>query len=384
MAGSTQTTDEFTDEFVDEFEDDFDGSDESFGADEDAILEDSISGSADAESRSGAASTETSSVSGESAAAGNTEEPAAEYTDDADGSGILEDLDYDPDDASETDEDDDADTGATDEQTDEDANEGASVFYTDEDEDADTGATDEQAGEGASGVNTDEDTDADTGATDEQADEDANEGASVFYTDEDEDGTGENASVAETADAASSDAASGNTSSSDAASRDATSSDAASGDAAASAAAAAMQDGVPARTDAEKDTALMESVLSEALVECTGWGQSAGSSLRAASAATSLLQWSNEAAAGNADPEALDKAVREELDRLSPEQRENLKSNWDFISYDVDYILDEFDSFRNVLEDAGCLEAAREAVADKNVLHNWKAASGALENALKE
>ena len=146
--------------------------------------------------------------------------------------------------------------------------------------------------------------------------------------------------------------------------------------------AAALQAGVPAR-DGAVDTALMESVLSEALVSCTGWGQSAGSSLRAASAAARLLRWANQAEAGRADADALDKAVDAEINRLSPDQLSNLKSNWSFVSYDADIILDEFDEIAGMLEDAGCLETAREAAADPDALSNWKAASKALNRALK-
>ena len=65
------------------------------------------------------------------------------------------------------------------------------------------------------------------------------------------------------------------------------------------AAAAYYEDGAdsydPSAEREEPDTELKESVLAEALHECTGWGQSAGSSLRAAYAATQLLSWANQA-----------------------------------------------------------------------------------------
>lgn len=146
-------------------------------------------------------------------------------------------------------------------------------------------------------------------------------------------------------------------------------------------AAAAIQDGVPERTG--EDTVLKESVLSKALVEGTGWGQSAGSSLRAATAATRILEWSNLAGAGDADSGTLSEAVKTEYDRLTQEQRENLKNNWSFISYDVETMLDSFSDMEGVLTDAGCLESARAAVADKNVLSNWKAFHDAIEAAMK-
>lgn len=146
-------------------------------------------------------------------------------------------------------------------------------------------------------------------------------------------------------------------------------------------AAAALDDGLPKRTCT--DTALKESVLSAALVECTGWGQSTGSSLHAASAATSILDWSNQVGTGNVDSAALAETVRTEYDMLTPEQRDNLKNNWSFISYDVETMLDSFSDLENTLSDAGCLEMAKAAVADKNVLDNWKATHDALEAAMK-
>ena len=146
--------------------------------------------------------------------------------------------------------------------------------------------------------------------------------------------------------------------------------------------AASVIEGVPARDTA--DTALKESVLSEALVDCTGWGQSAGSSLRAASAATRLLRWANQAQTGSADPTALRDAAAAELGRLSASQRTSIKDNWSFISYDADTILDDIEELKNVLEDAGCLEAAKDAAAEENARSNWKAASEAIEAALRQ
>ena len=145
-------------------------------------------------------------------------------------------------------------------------------------------------------------------------------------------------------------------------------------------ASAALKDGIPERSD--EDTGLKESVLSAALVECTGWGQSTGSSLHAASAATQLLTWSNQAGAGNVDDTVLSDTIQTEYDRLTEEQRENLNNNWSFISYDVETMLDSFSDMEGTLSDAGCLEAAREAVADKNVLDNWKAVHDAREDAM--
>ena len=147
-------------------------------------------------------------------------------------------------------------------------------------------------------------------------------------------------------------------------------------------AAAALQDGVPERTG--KDTSLKESLLSETLVQCTGWGQSTGSSLHAAAAATQILDWSNQAGTGKADRSALFKAVETEYKRLSDEQQKNLQNNWSFISYDVETMLDSFADIEGVLSDAGCLETAKAALADENVLENWKAAHDALEAAINE
>ena len=148
-----------------------------------------------------------------------------------------------------------------------------------------------------------------------------------------------------------------------------------------SAAADALDDGIPKRDT--KDTALKESVLSEALVACTGWGQSAGSSLRAASASVMLLQWANETEAGNVDTALLSDTVKAEVNRLSDAQKENLKANWSSVSYDASMILDDFEEMRPILEDAGCAEAAKAASENPKAVKNWEALEHALDAVLK-
>lgn len=147
-----------------------------------------------------------------------------------------------------------------------------------------------------------------------------------------------------------------------------------------SAEAIALRDGLPERSGA--DTDLKESVLSQALYACTGWGQSTGSSLHAISAATLLLDWSNSVNAGSADPALLEDAVRSEIGRLSPVQVQTLRDNWSFIYYDADTILDSFKDVESLAEDAGCLEDARKVSENKNSRKNWRAVYDAIEDAL--
>ena len=147
-----------------------------------------------------------------------------------------------------------------------------------------------------------------------------------------------------------------------------------------SAEAIALRDGLPERSGA--DTDLKESVLSQALYACTGWGQSTGSSLHAISAATLLLDWSNSVSAGSADPALLEDAVRSEIGRLSPVQVQSLRDNWSFIYYDADTILDSFKDVESLAEDAGCLEDARKVSEDKNSRKNWRAVYDAIADAL--
>ncbi|MDO5476753.1 MAG: hypothetical protein Q4F43_06535 [Eubacteriales bacterium] len=153
------------------------------------------------------------------------------------------------------------------------------------------------------------------------------------------------------------------------------------------AAAAYYEDGAdsydPSAEREEPDTELKESVLAEALHECTGWGQSAGSSLRAAYAATQLLSWANQAGAADVDPALLEGTVNAEFRRLSREEQAVVRSNWSSVSYDASMILDDFDEISYLLEDAGCSETAREAAKAKNALKNWKAAEKALNTVLK-
>lgn len=144
---------------------------------------------------------------------------------------------------------------------------------------------------------------------------------------------------------------------------------------------------IPADTDRDSriserkdpDTALKESVLFDALVDCTGWGQSTGSSLHAATAATGLLCWANEAETAVADPDILEAAAGDEISRLTPDEQAALKDNWSTISYNASMILDDFDEILPLLEDAGCGELAREASENANALKNWRAAEKALE-----
>ena len=147
-----------------------------------------------------------------------------------------------------------------------------------------------------------------------------------------------------------------------------------------SAEAIALRDGLPERSGA--DTDLKESVLSQALYACTGWGQSTGSSLHAISAATLLLDWSNSVSAGSADPALLEDTVRSEIARLSPVQVQTLRDNWSFIYYDADTILDSFKDVESLAEDAGCLEDARKVSENKNSRKRWRAVYDAIEDAL--
>ena len=147
-----------------------------------------------------------------------------------------------------------------------------------------------------------------------------------------------------------------------------------------SAEAIALRDGLPERSGA--DTDLKESVLSQALYSCTGWGQSTGSSLHAISAATLLLDWSNSVNAGSADPALLEDTVRSEIGRLSPVQVQTLRDNWSFIYYDADTILDSFKDVESLAEDAGCLDNARKVSENKNSRKNWRAVYDAIEDAL--
>ena len=147
-----------------------------------------------------------------------------------------------------------------------------------------------------------------------------------------------------------------------------------------SAEAIALRDGLPERSGA--DTDLKESVLSQALYACTGWGQSTGSSLHAISAATLLLDWSNSVSAGSADHALLEDTVRSEIARLSPVQVQTLRDNWSFIYYDADTILDSFKAVESLAEDAGCLEDARKVSENKNSRKNWRAVYDAIEDAL--
>jgi hypothetical protein len=121
----------------------------------------------------------------------------------------------------------------------------------------------------------------------------------------------------------------------------------------------------------------------EALTECTGWGTSAGSSLRAATAAVLLLQWANDTDAGNVDTALLTSTIREKTGELSDTQLQDLKDNWSTISFDADQILNNLEEIRVLTEDAGCAEAAKDAASHKNAAANWKAVSQALDNILK-
>lgn len=147
---------------------------------------------------------------------------------------------------------------------------------------------------------------------------------------------------------------------------------------------------IPADTDRDSriserkdpDTALKESVLFNALANCTGWGQSTGSSLHAAAAATDLLCWANEAETAVADPDILEAAAGDEISRLTPDEQTALRENWSTISYNASMILDDFDEILPLLEDAGCGELAREASENTNALKNWRIAEKALQAAI--
>ena len=112
-----------------------------------------------------------------------------------------------------------------------------------------------------------------------------------------------------------------------------------------------------------------EEKLQAAFEKCVGWGGSAGSALKSAAAAVSLVEWAADSKESEAE---LADTVKAAWAKMSDEQKENFRENWRGISTNANLMFSDFASVKGVLGDSGVLEQASEAVAKQDAQQKWE------------
>ncbi len=101
---------------------------------------------------------------------------------------------------------------------------------------------------------------------------------------------------------------------------------------------------------------------------CTGWGATAGSSLRQAQAAAELLAW---AEANPTWSVSTGIVIRQVLADYPEETKANFWENWPQVVLLANDAIDDLESVKGTFEDAGCLEKAQTAVESYMLSDHW-------------
>ncbi len=116
-----------------------------------------------------------------------------------------------------------------------------------------------------------------------------------------------------------------------------------------------------------------------AFTGCLGWGPgTAGTSLKSAAAAASMMDWAQENGAANRSSDALSDTLSQWFDSLDTFDQENFAEAWPLIQETAQEILDDPDTVLPRLEDAGIQEAPTCSAED------WSALAGALNAIVPE
>lgn len=117
----------------------------------------------------------------------------------------------------------------------------------------------------------------------------------------------------------------------------------------------------------------------EAFSRGLGWGPgTAGTSLKSAAAAASMMDWAQENGAANRSSDALSNTLSQWFDSLDTFDQENFAEAWPLIQETAQEILDDPDTVLPRLEDAGVQEAPTCSAED------WSALAGALNAIVPE
>ncbi len=125
-----------------------------------------------------------------------------------------------------------------------------------------------------------------------------------------------------------------------------------------------------------REAAMDANALEAALDACTGWGGDAGSSMKCAAAAVKLLSW----AMDNPVSSVTENAIRVKFDEMDEAAVTAFMDNWPGIMETADTILNDMSSVTGVLDDAGILDAAKEAAEGANTYDRWEMLKAVIEN----
>ncbi|MEE3392292.1 MAG: hypothetical protein VZR00_01615 [Lachnospiraceae bacterium] len=115
----------------------------------------------------------------------------------------------------------------------------------------------------------------------------------------------------------------------------------------------------------------IESSLDTALDSLTGWGSSAGSSLRCAQASVTLMQWVKDHDVVRIDKNELRKYVSAWYKSQSTDEQPDIMNNIYGVCDDADQILGNFKDFEPTLEDAGVASAAKDVLTSDTIQADW-------------
>ena len=105
----------------------------------------------------------------------------------------------------------------------------------------------------------------------------------------------------------------------------------------------------------------------------------AGSSLRQAVAAADLLQFVTEQKLRNTDCKAAFEAAWDSTDQ---ETQEYFRENFEGLSWLITSAFDDYDSVKDMFEDAGAAEKMEKSMAKKNGVKDWQSLCSAVEYVL--
>ena len=105
----------------------------------------------------------------------------------------------------------------------------------------------------------------------------------------------------------------------------------------------------------------------------------AGSSLRQAAAAADLLQFVTEQKLRNTDCKAAFEAAWDSTDQ---ETQEYFRENFEGLSWLITSAFDDYDSVKDMFEDAGAAEKMEKSMAKKNGVKDWQSLCSAVEYVL--
>ena len=123
---------------------------------------------------------------------------------------------------------------------------------------------------------------------------------------------------------------------------------------------------------------IRENIIEEAVSFHPG---TAGSSLRQAAAAADLLQFVTEQKLRNTDCKAAFEAAWDSTDQ---ETQEYFRENFEGLSWLITSAFDDYESVKDMFEDAGAAEKIEKSLSEKSAAKDWQSLCSAVEYVLNQ